>query len=272
MGLYVPLDVNFPDDDRVLACSVEAQMMYVRSLCLVKRTDSDGIVSQVQLRRLSDGCRAKPAQLADELVGAGLWSTYDTGFLICAWVKHNPTSDDLKAKREANAERQRRARERKAEADASRVTAADVTDASRVTDTARNGPYSEVNSDSEVHGVTPLASPSDDVERVCSHLAARMERHHPEGKRPRVTQAWRADVDLLLRRGELGVANASPWPVEEAVARIDAVFDTLDVRNNGFCWADQIQSPGKLREKWSTLATQISAAKRGNEPPRVVER
>lgn len=51
--------------------------------------------------------------IAETLVSAGYWTETDDGYLITNWGEYNLTSDDLKAKREAEAERKRRWRESK---------------------------------------------------------------------------------------------------------------------------------------------------------------
>jgi hypothetical protein len=49
---------------------------------------------------------------ADRLVEAGLWLPTDNGWLMPDFHDRNPTSDEVKAKREADAERKREARAR----------------------------------------------------------------------------------------------------------------------------------------------------------------
>ena len=98
--------------------------------------------------------------------------------------------------------------------------------------------------------------PNDDtrpeVEQLCQYLEQRAADHL--GRKPkRITAQARKDMDRLLRLGELGLAE--PEPVDAATVRkaIDVIFDELNVQQRGFCWADQILSPGSLRERWSKL-------------------
>lgn len=51
--------------------------------------------------------------IAETLVSAGYWIATDDGYLITNWGEYNLTSDDLKAKREAEAERKRKWRDAK---------------------------------------------------------------------------------------------------------------------------------------------------------------
>lgn len=114
-GLYVPLDVNFSDDDKVMECSAEAHLLYIRSLLLSKRTQSDGFVHHRQLRRLTEGfryladCDVGPVLVA-ELVDVGLWDELEDGWLIAAFTAHNQTSEQLAEKKAKEAERRRNKR------------------------------------------------------------------------------------------------------------------------------------------------------------------
>lgn len=92
-------------------------------------------------------------------------------------------------------------------------------------------------------------SPRPDVERVCEHLAAVIEKGG--GKKPRITKTWRNDVRLLL-----DVDDVTP---EQAIAAIDwAHADSF--------WNAHILSPGKLRTKYETLRRQASS-QRGQRAP-----
>lgn len=104
-GLHIRLDVNYPDDDKIVAVSPLAELLYVRCLCLAKRLQTDGVVSAVQVRRM--GVDLEQPGLEDELVGAGLWARDEAGFVIAAWLTHNPSKAELDAARESDARRKR---------------------------------------------------------------------------------------------------------------------------------------------------------------------
>lgn len=108
--LYVPLDVDYLDDEKFDDVSAEAELLYLRSLCLCKRRVSDGHIATKQLRRLSDRMESPPADLADELVAAGLWGRTDAGWIVVAYLKHNPSTADIEQKRRTDAERKAAAR------------------------------------------------------------------------------------------------------------------------------------------------------------------
>ena len=82
------------------------------------------------------------------------------------------------------------------------------------------------------------------TEALCNQLADSLEQR--TGKRPNVTQAWRTDMERLLRidqRDEVDVAKVINW-----------LHDAGDPIA-GF-WAPNIRSPRKLREKWDQMAEQ----------------
>ncbi|MYR83831.1 hypothetical protein GTY41_02430 [Streptomyces sp. SID685] len=91
--------------------------------------------------------------------------------------------------------------------------------------------------------------PRHDVERVCRHLAAVIEKGG--SKKPPVTRKWRTDIRLLLDKDEV-----TP---EQAIAAIDWAHA------NDF-WQAHILSPAKLRQKYDTLRRQAAAEQRKNRP------
>lgn len=59
---------------------------------------------------------------------------------------------------------------------------------------------------------------------------------------------------LLIERGELGVEGARGRSPEVIARAISFVFTELAERGaDGFCWADQVRSPGALRRHWPRL-------------------
>ena len=125
---------------------------------------------------------------------------------------------------------------------------------------ARSGAVEVSESDSQ----TP-ATWSDDAaaETLCLQLAAAVTAHR--GSRPKVSTRWLTDMGLLLRRGPTDTEDPPPTPTEVATV-IDGTFARLaEPSPKGFCWADQVRSPGALRSHWSqlVLALRRSAPKRG---------
>lgn len=146
MRLFVPLDVDFPDDPAVVALSLEAELLYLRALCLAKRTLTDGAIHPGHLRRLTDKMSTAPELLAGELVDAGLWTNAQVGWQIRSWLEHNRSADEitqeLDRRRTAARERTRRWRERGTPDPDSVTRHRDVTVTSQqnVTVTSRDAP------------------------------------------------------------------------------------------------------------------------------------
>jgi len=93
------------------------------------------------------------------------------------------------------------------------------------------------------------SSPRPDVEQVCEHLAAVIEKGG--GKKPVITEKWRTDIRLLLDRDEVSV--------DQALAAIDwAHADDF--------WQAHILSPAKLRAKYETLRRQAIGQQRKSAP------
>ena len=93
---------------------------------------------------------------------------------------------------------------------------------------------------------------------LCRQLANAVEAHRET--RPKVGTRWLQDMGLLLRRGPKGVEGAPPTPAA-VTAMITAVFTILNEPDGkGFCWADQVRSPGALRDHWDQLALALRRA------------
>lgn len=102
--LYVPLDVGFFDDGRIVRAGERAAFMYLKILALVKMREADGIVEAEQLARLHiSDWRKRLVRLLDE----GLLLEMEDGtYLVPSWSKWNELSHE-------RADRLRRDRERK---------------------------------------------------------------------------------------------------------------------------------------------------------------
>lgn len=89
------------------------------------------------------------------------------------------------------------------------------------------------------------------VERLCDQLADAVRQHRGGNGRPTISAAWKRDMRLLVERGPKGVSDPEKLDVERVAKTIVTVFAELaEPDANGFCWADQVQSPGALRRHW----------------------
>lgn len=93
--LFVRLDVNFQDDDKLLEVTPAAELVFIRGLAMAKRLGTDGYLSRSHLRRISDKLETPPEQLAQQLVDVGLWEPFEHGWLVLSWLKHNQPMDEL---------------------------------------------------------------------------------------------------------------------------------------------------------------------------------
>ena len=120
------------------------------------------------------------------------------------------------------------------------------------------------------------------VNSLCEHLAisvaqyrenpqnpAKTAREQNLAKTPKITAAWKRDMDLLLRRGPLDRAVPEPLTPEQVRRCIDFVFTRCTIPENGstFCWAANIQSPAALRRQWDKLREAARRTAKGASKP-----
>lgn len=195
--LYVPLDVDYLDDEKFDGVSVEAELLYIRSLCLVKRRMSDGFIDRRQLRRLCDRFDGDPVDAATELVAEGLWTTVDGGWTVAAWLKHNPSKADIEERRAAEAERKASYRKRDEVSHvARRGTNPRATDSPTGQNVARRA--AEAEAQAETEAAAPVPQPVDNStahDRTVELLLLRRRRQHEQtGKPIQNPDAWTRSV------------------------------------------------------------------------------
>jgi hypothetical protein len=124
-GLYVKLDVTYFSDDQIVELSPEAQLLYIRALCLCQTLETDGVFTAAQPR--STGARLGSArdplrylreltvptprpQCADTVATPTSHLPYareatcltpveqldDRRYRITAWLKHNKPAAEIK--------------------------------------------------------------------------------------------------------------------------------------------------------------------------------
>lgn len=102
--IYVPLDVTFFDDEKVLAAGEAAAWLYLAMCAKAKALDSDGVLTELQVARLGiTGWRKR----LDRLIDVGLVEdAMGTHYGITGWLKWNESA-------QARAERRAKDRDRK---------------------------------------------------------------------------------------------------------------------------------------------------------------
>jgi hypothetical protein len=92
-GLYVKLDVTYFSDDQIVELSPEAQLLYIRALCLCQTLETDGVFTAAQLRSTGArlGSARDPLRYLREL-------TVPTPHLQCADTVATPRSQCANAR------------------------------------------------------------------------------------------------------------------------------------------------------------------------------
>lgn len=103
--MYVPLDVNFPDDDKIEAVGLAGAGLYAQALCVAKRVQTDGRLTMAKLRKLG-----ADEALIDACVRADLFRREGEDVQIVAWLDHNESAAEVEVKRAADAKRKRLSR------------------------------------------------------------------------------------------------------------------------------------------------------------------
>jgi hypothetical protein len=130
------------------------------------------------------------------------------------------------------------------------------------------GGESEGGTNARLSSPPVLVAVPTEAERLCDVLAERIGAHW--GKSPKRSGAWPRDMDLLLRRGPVSWAE----PDTIAGARVERVVDGIFTRlatpaaGSTFCWANQIRSPGNLRQHWERLVQELNATLAAPAPRR----
>ena len=97
--LFVPLDVEFATDPKIIAAGPLASYLYVCGLAYAKRSGQDGFIHTAQVQFLAPGC-SRTTALTQRLVETGLWTATDGGWMITAWARHNLSGDQLAERKE----------------------------------------------------------------------------------------------------------------------------------------------------------------------------
>lgn len=95
--IYVPLDVDYPDNPKIIEAGEKAEVLYIRGLCLAKRTLSDGYLDRRQLDRMG---LSAVFQRAATLVRCGLWSYMKigdkvVGYQIVGFLDRNDSAEEV---------------------------------------------------------------------------------------------------------------------------------------------------------------------------------
>ena len=107
LRIFVALDVDYPDNPRIIRAGEAAEVLYVRGLCLAKRLLSDGFIDSVQLPRLG---LPDVEERAAQLVEVGLWEPVSdpsgqiSGYIVTGWLERNDTAEEIAKRRQQKAD------------------------------------------------------------------------------------------------------------------------------------------------------------------------
>lgn len=255
---WFKVDDSFHSHPKAMAAGPAALGLWVIAGSWSGANLTDGFVPDYVLPRLAEGAR----ELADTLVTSGLWRRAKGGFRFHDWGVYQPSKEEVLEERKKWAEKkakQRAAKQAKHYLGSSDgfVSPGDTPGESsggvpRESRSSRSRPRSSPKGEENASEVdAPDASHRPDVERLCTHLADRIEANG--SKRPEIGQRWYDAARLLLdkdRRTEEQVRAAIDWS-----------------QNDQF-WCGVVMSMPKLREKYDQLRLQARRVHAGGEPDR----
>ena len=254
---------------KVARAGIEAMGLWVvaGSWCADQLTD--GFIPDYMARRLDPDFEVHAAAL----VAAKLWipgeKDDETGWWFHQWSEEGrqPTAESVNAKRDEARERMAKLRAERAEAAKNKAERSQDVRANTLrtsqevssTPTRPDPTHTSISNEMEEQPImsataAPPADPApevtrEDVERICTHLADRIERNG--SKRPPIKQGWRDAARLMLDRD--GRTE-------------DDVHAAIDWCQNSEFWRGNILSLPKLREKYDQL--RLQASRERASPPR----
>lgn len=108
---WTRLSDDFTDRPAMLQVSRDARLLQIEAMIWCNRMLTDGTLPAAAVRRLTDS--PDPDAAIDELVGVGLWKPVDAGGAWSLDWAEQEAGDEVRKRREANAERQRTYRRRR---------------------------------------------------------------------------------------------------------------------------------------------------------------
>lgn len=210
-GPYVPLDVNYARDRAIASAGEAAELLYVRGLAYCKHTYSDGFIPDYDIDEVAKRLKKVPERIA-ALVREGLWTVVDGGWLVRNWSRWNESTDDVKAKRERDAERQRR---RRSQAKDDLGTTEGVTaDVQRDTERTPSGVTALIQDKTETEQTKAVVLPDEPPDDPTTRLLAEHVNAYPD----RLPTAATAKVKVEIMR--LVADGIEPHRIRAGLARL----------------------------------------------------
>lgn len=127
---WAKLDDRWPTHRKSVLAGPLARDLYVCGLCYCNGHLTDGFIPEQSVPSLAPG-QAKPRLAAQRLVEVGLWERVDGGYRVHDYHDWNPSSQEVREKRDAKRERQYRWRSRRDERPSTPPSRSTSNDASR---------------------------------------------------------------------------------------------------------------------------------------------
>lgn len=101
--LYAQIDLDLPDDPKIVAVGAVAEHAYIRIILRCKRHLTDGVIDRRVIGRWLEGIKGKPTDIMAALTREGLVHEHADGWCIPTevWVRRNRTADQIEAVRSA---------------------------------------------------------------------------------------------------------------------------------------------------------------------------
>jgi hypothetical protein len=238
--IFAGIDVNIITHEKALSAGVEALGLWTWGMCYSQLHETDGRLPRVAVMSALGDQRRVLRRLVVRLVSSGLWIESECGlhFTIWNYGKKNQTADEIKAKKQASADRVRRWRERR-----NAAGNADVTPEESVrTDPPSPPPPENTTTTRKQEGESAPAGNAVGVSRVLRPDEPLTEQRRADHASnlvgpPRDTEAeWRNFVDDRIARTVLFASNGAvdadwrKWVrrqnIIDAKSRIQAQNDT----------------------------------------------
>lgn len=262
---YIKLHDGMPEHGKVDGLSDKAFRTLIDLWCWCARGLTDGVVPAGTWQK-----RAIPKVRA-ELTAAGFVEAIDGGIYMHDYLEHQRSADEVRALQKARAEAGAKGgRAAKAVAVAQALATANAQANEQQIDSKSAAETEELLRNSQTNTETDMSAMADathaevtpirqDVERLCTLLADRIQTNDPDHKRPKVGKGWRDSGRLLIdvdKRSEPQITAAIEW-----------------CQAHEF-WRGVVLSMPKLREKYAQMQLQAKRVKQtpaGISPGRFVE-
>jgi hypothetical protein len=196
---WVKLDDQFFAHERIVGLSKDAKLLYLAGLTYCSSQLTDGRMGRGALRLVGALADVAPETPMAELLEAGLWMSSETGYIVHDYLDYNPTAEQVKQQRTANAQRQAEWRER-------RVARNGVTNA--VSNAPNNGRVTAPRPGPAPAPPVPGIDPGEVATAVATMAAA------PSDKARQVIEWWR-------------VAHGKPRPPKLNPAQLRTLEDAI---------------------------------------------